>query len=184
MSPLPSALPPLAPSSVVSDVAPRVARSAPRDAQERAAWDLLAGRRPAADLPVESYEPSLRAPPTGERDLSSPVPQVRDVAMDVSPGLPPEVVRRILRQNFGRLRLCYENSLRNEPSLEGDVVTSFAIDAKGAVGDVTTVGGTLAKARMGACVATAMRSLSFPEPEGQRRVTVKLTHSFKLGAGR
>src|SRR4029079_11875655 len=32
--------------------------------------------------------------------------------------LPPEVIQRIVRQNFGRFRLCYENGLRNNPNLQ------------------------------------------------------------------
>ena len=40
----------------------------------------------------------------------------------VSGRLPPEVIQRIVRQNFGRFRLCYENGLRNNPNLQGRVV--------------------------------------------------------------
>src|SRR5262249_37300578 len=36
----------------------------------------------------------------------------------VTGNLPPEVVQRIVRQNFGRFRLCYENGLRNNPTLQ------------------------------------------------------------------
>jgi len=31
--------------------------------------------------------------------------------------LPPEVIQRIVRQKFGRFRLCYEQNLRMQPSL-------------------------------------------------------------------
>ena len=182
VSPLPSALPAVSASSQVSDVAPRVARSAPREAQERAAWEILAGRRPAAELPIESYDPALRAPPTGERDLGAAVPEVREVAIDAGPGLPPEVVRRISRQSFGRYRLCYENALRGNPGLEGTVITTFVIDLKGTVLDVKTVGGTPAMAELDACIARALSTLSFPLPE--RRMQVKLTHGFRLGISR
>lgn len=183
-SPLPSALPPLTSSSPVSDVAPRVARSASKEERERAAWDILAGRKPAADLPVESYDPTLRAPPVGERDASVPVPQVREAAIDVSAGLPPEVVRRILRQNFGRLRLCYENTLRTDPSTEGDVVSTWTIDAKGTMVDLKSDGGSLAKTPLGTCVLGALRSVAFPEPEGAKSVHVRVTHAFRVAATR
>ena len=43
-------------------------------------------------------------------------------ATQVSGRLPPEVIQRIVRQNFGRFRLCYENGLRNNPNLQGRVV--------------------------------------------------------------
>mgnify|MGYP006314362019 FL=1 len=47
--------------------------------------------------------------------------------------LPPEVIQRIVRQNFGRFRLCYENGLRNNPTLSGRVSVKFVIDRSGAV---------------------------------------------------
>ena len=40
-------------------------------------------------------------------------------ATQVNGRLPPEVIQRIVRQNFGRFRLCYENGLRNNPNLAG-----------------------------------------------------------------
>jgi len=39
--------------------------------------------------------------------------------------LPPEVIQRIVRQNFGRFRNCYESSLRTNPSLTGRVAVKF-----------------------------------------------------------
>ena len=41
--------------------------------------------------------------------------------------IPAEVIQRIVRQNFGRFRLCYENGLRNNPNLQGRVAVSFVI---------------------------------------------------------
>ena len=38
-----------------------------------------------------------------------------------SPGLPAEVIQRIVRQSFGRLRLCYETALAKNPTLQGRV---------------------------------------------------------------
>jgi hypothetical protein len=48
-------------------------------------------------------------------------PKVRMGATSVSGRLPPEVIQRIVRQNYGRLRLCYEAGLRSNPSLQGRV---------------------------------------------------------------
>ena len=60
-------------------------------------------------------------------------PQVRMGATQVSGRLPPEVIQRIVRQNFGRFRLCYENGLRNNPNLQGRVSVRFVIGRDGAV---------------------------------------------------
>ena len=60
-------------------------------------------------------------------------PQVRMGATQVNGRLPPEVIQRIVRQNFGRFRLCYENGLRNNPNLQGRVSVRFVIGRDGAV---------------------------------------------------
>ena len=54
-------------------------------------------------------------------------------ATSVSGRLPPEVIQRIVRQNFGRFRLCYENGLRNNPNLQGRVAVRFVIGREGDV---------------------------------------------------
>ena len=48
-------------------------------------------------------------------------PSLRQGATQVNGRLPPEVIQRIVRQNFGRFRLCYENGLRTNPNLQGRV---------------------------------------------------------------
>jgi Ca-activated chloride channel family protein len=94
-------------------------------------------------------------------------PQVRMGDTTVSSGLPPEVVQRIVRQNFGRFRLCYENGLRNNPNLQGRVSTRFTIGSDGAVSNVGNGGSDLPDAGVVACVVRAFDNLSFPSPEAK-----------------
>jgi hypothetical protein len=79
--------------------------------------------------------------------------------------LPPDVIQRIVRQNFGRFRNCYESGLRANPNLEGRVVARFVIGSDGAVSNVSA-GGDLPDASVKSCVAAAFYGLSFPTPEG------------------
>ena len=51
-----------------------------------------------------------KAPPLREKPITT-----------VGGHLPAEVIQRIVRQNFGRFRLCYENGLRTNPKLAGQV---------------------------------------------------------------
>jgi hypothetical protein len=92
-------------------------------------------------------------------------PRVRMGATTVKGRLPPEVVQRIVRQNFGRFRLCYENGLKANPKLEGRVSVTFVIDRSGAVGSVKADGDMPDRA-VRDCVARAFHGLSFPAPEG------------------
>ena len=94
-------------------------------------------------------------------------PKIRQGTTTVNGRLPPEVIQRIVRQNFGRFRLCYEQGLLKDPKLTGMVATKFVIDTQGAVTsaarDAST---TMSDASVVSCVTRAFSSFSFPQPEG------------------
>jgi Ca-activated chloride channel family protein len=96
----------------------------------------------------------------------SGAPQVRMGAVNVSGRLPPEVIQRIVRQNFGRYRLCYENGLRSNPDLRGRVSVRFVIDREGRVSNVANGGSDLPDASVVSCVVRGFSGLMFPQPEG------------------
>jgi hypothetical protein len=92
--------------------------------------------------------------------------QIRpDGTTKVSGRLPPEVIQRVVRQNYGRFRACYEVGLRANPNLEGRVTARFVIGGDGSVSNVSA-GGDLPDAGVKSCVASAFYGLSFPTPEG------------------
>ena len=91
---------------------------------------------------------------------------LRQGAVQVNGRLPPEVIQRIVRQNFGRFRLCYELGLRKNPALQGRVAAKFVIDRTGAVSTSADGGSDLPDRDVVACVVRAFSSLSFPQPEG------------------
>jgi hypothetical protein len=81
--------------------------------------------------------------------------------------LMPEAVQRVVRQNFGRLRACYEAGLLRDPGLEGRVSVQFVIDREGAVTMAMPWSDTtLPDASVARCVSKAYESMSFPRPEG------------------
>lgn len=86
--------------------------------------------------------------------------------VQVNGRLPPEAIQRIVRQNHGRLRACYEQGLHRDPSLEGRVATKFVIDRSGAVSMVSTADSAIADGSVNACIARAFGNMAFPEPEG------------------
>jgi hypothetical protein len=79
--------------------------------------------------------------------------------------LPPEVIQRVVRQNFGRFKACYENGLRNNPSLAGRVAVRFVIGRDGDVSNVANGGSDLPDGGVVSCVTRAFYGLSFPHPE-------------------
>jgi hypothetical protein len=101
----------------------------------------------------------------GRLGRSNKPPQVRMGAVTVNGRLPPEVVQRVVRQNFGRFRLCYENGLRGNPALAGNVIVRFVIGRDGHVSNAAA-SGDLPDKGVSDCILRSFYGLSFPEPEG------------------
>jgi hypothetical protein len=84
---------------------------------------------------------------------------------NVSGHLPPEVIQRIVRQNYGRFRGCYESGLRGNPNLTGRVTARFIIGRDGAVSNAANGGSDLPDSGVVSCVLSQFYGLSFPSPE-------------------
>lgn len=106
-------------------------------------------------------------------------PKLTDRGLGMSDGLPPEIIRRIVRQNFGRFRLCYENAARADPEgmKRATVIVRFAIDSSGNVAMAEPT--TDAASPFPSCVARGFASLSFPQPDVPL-VAVEYTIGFEL----
>jgi len=93
-------------------------------------------------------------------------PSVVRVGVPFTTGrIPPEVIQRVVRQNYGRFKACYENGLRNNPSLAGRVAVRFIIGHDGDVSNAQNGGSDLPDAGVVSCVTKAFYGLSFPHPE-------------------
>jgi tetratricopeptide (TPR) repeat protein len=102
-------------------------------------------------------------------------PRVRSGALQVGGKAPAEVIQRIVRQSFGRFRLCYEQGLQRNPSLEGRVSARLEISGDGEVTNVADAGSDLPDDAVVGCVLGAHRGLSFPRFEqGKVSVTVPI----------
>ena len=95
------------------------------------------------------------------------IPVITVDTSTVMTGLPPVIIQRIIRQNAGRFRLCYEKGLQSDPNLTGKVSTKFTIDPQGNVSKSESAPTTtMTDATVVACVVRAFQSLVFPRPEG------------------
>jgi hypothetical protein len=79
--------------------------------------------------------------------------------------LPRDVIQRIIRQNAGRFRACYESGLRTNPSLEGRVEVRFIIDRQGQVSVAQDGSSDLPSDGVRSCIVKSFYSLSFPSPD-------------------
>ncbi len=93
-------------------------------------------------------------------------PRIREASVEVNGRVPREVIQRVVHQNFGRFRACYENGLRTNPGLQGRVVVKFVIDRTGAVAMTADGGSELADASVAQCVVRGFLNLSFAPPGG------------------
>jgi len=99
-------------------------------------------------------------------DHKSKGPRIRESTGSIVSGhLPPEVVQRIVRQNYGRFRMCYENGLRSNPNLTGRVTARFVISREGSVSNVQNGGSDIPDSGVVSCVVQAFYGLSFPAPD-------------------
>ncbi len=92
-------------------------------------------------------------------------PQMRVGATSVSGHLPPEAIQRVVRQNYGRFRMCYEQGLARNPNLQGRVTARFVIGRDGAVSNVANGGSDLPDSGVVSCVVSTYYGLSFPSPD-------------------
>jgi hypothetical protein len=83
----------------------------------------------------------------------------------VSGRLPGEVIQRVVRQNFGRFRMCYTQGLSRNPNLAGRISARFVIARDGSVSAVSNGGSDLPDSAVTSCVLSAFYGLSFPTPE-------------------
>ncbi len=95
-----------------------------------------------------------------------PLARVRAGDVHATGDLPVEIIERIVRQNFGHYRFCYEEGLRKNRNLTGQISVHFTIDADGTIGSDPTAGKShFADRRVVECVLNGFRNLSFPQPQ-------------------
>ena len=115
----------------------------------------------------------ITEPPTWPQVIRHGGPTLRQGGVQVDGPLPIEVVERVVRQNFGRFRLCYENGLLGYgEKLTGRVTMRFVIDRDGSVLRATDDGSDLAAPDVAQCVTSLFMNLSFPMPERGGKVSV------------
>jgi hypothetical protein len=137
--------------------APRPATYAPSTSSESAGVDPFTGLDP---FPLETLTPApLPAP------LPRLIARVMPGTVFASGRLPQEVISRVLWQNHGRLRMCYEAGLRANPNLQGRITLRFLIGRDGAVSNIANAGSDLPDAGVVSCAVRALHGLSFPRPE-------------------
>jgi hypothetical protein len=141
---------------LAAPAAPSSATPAPLPSPSVVSDDVFTLHRPTAN-----EQPAPAAPsPNRSRRLT-----IRVQPVQVTGGLPAEVIERIVRQHVTQFRECYEAGLATNPRLGGYVGVKFTIDASGNAVNVADAGSNLADREVISCVLAAFPGTIFPQPE-------------------
>ena len=175
-APRPTPQRPVPPAPSVPGPKPAAATASRAD-KEQAVLALLAGKD-SEKLPEVASDPGVALEP-GLRDRLSPrvAPvRIRMEKPSVNGDLPQEVVRRMVRQRYGAVRLCHH--AEGDPDLAGSVTVRFSIAADGKVSNAMVSKNDTGKKQLGECVAKVFREISFPKPQSPGAVNVEFPIVF------
>ena len=111
-------------------------------------------------------------------------PSIAPVEFKINDGtLDRELVRKVIQDNKGQIRACFESLLNQYPDLSGKVQTQFTIGPNGQVLESKVTQTSTGSKELDGCVASRMRLWQFPKPKGGGRVVVSYPFLFKQ-AGR
>ena len=94
--------------------------------------------------------------------------------------LPPAIIQNVIRQNYGRFRLCYEEGLGRHNLSDGRISVRFVIGRDGTVLDTMDAGSDVLDFQTLDCVTRAYHGIAFPRPIGAA-VTVIYPTVFSPG---
>lgn len=114
----------------------------------------------------------------GSHQAKAPI--MRQPSISVNGQLPADAIQRVVRLNFGKFRMCYEDQLKTNPSLQGRVVTKFMIGRDGSVIAAQDGGSDMPNQQVVSCIVRSFQNLSFPTPDGG---TVTVTYPLVLSPG-
>lgn len=173
------------------------AAPSPQPAEAPAAERSVSGAAPLATATAQARRAPAPRPPSGggaapprtdEESHSSDQQQarindgsdanVRSGTLTVENGISADEAQRVIRGAIPRLRVCYQNELRQSPSTNGRLAIRFTIDPLGEVksADLSSPGGDAFKG----CVSAVAKSLRFPAPGSS---DAHFTQTFDLVGG-
>lgn len=80
--------------------------------------------------------------------------------------LAPEEIQKVVRANFGAIRVCYEELLKTDPKAAGKISMKFEIKTDGMPDKVAKDSATITDEKMIQCVTKVFEGLKYPEPQG------------------
>ncbi|MBM4321636.1 MAG: AgmX/PglI C-terminal domain-containing protein [Deltaproteobacteria bacterium] len=101
--------------------------------------------------------------------------RLQQLPIQVKGQLEQKVILRIIRAELQAIRICYENSLWNDPSLQGRVTVRFIIGNNGQVKEANLASLTIRDEAMLRCIENRFRAMKYPSFVGEE---VKVNYSI------
>lgn len=102
-----------------------------------------------------------------------------DEETEVAGGLTAEQIARVVKQNLGAIRYCYERQLVANPNLYGKIKVEFVIGPTGRVMTQKVKNTTMNNSLVEGCILRKLRAWKFPQPTGGTEVAVSYPFYFK-----
>ena len=113
---------------------------------------------------------------SGEGRTLSSVPLSQDMILEG--GLDRSVIQATIAKYLSQVRACYEDGLRKNPGLAGQVTVAFEVSGLGSVNSSQVAKSSLGNPQVEQCITSRMMSWKFPKPLGG--VNVKVNYPFLL----
>ena len=94
----------------------------------------------------------------------------------------PSIIERLIRNNLGYIKWCYERELNITPDLEGKIVVDFIIGPEGLVTSSRVKTSSMHNLKVEKCIARRIRTIRFPSP-GAGIVQVFYPFMFRVVGG-
>ncbi len=143
-------------------------------------FDWRAMTAPAAGAQLDPFQPEQYrgkvTPPTAGNTSSLLPLSRRDV--EGPPGLTNAEIGRVIRQNLGPIRSCYESALSTDARLEGKLVIAFTINGGGSVSEAHAKNSS-GNSALDRCGLAEVKQWTFPKPRGGGEIGVTYPFVFK-----
>jgi hypothetical protein len=90
--------------------------------------------------------------------------RVGDESADYKGNIDREAIRRVIAENIGQIRACYENALNREPDLTGKLILEWQIDQDGKPSNAKVKKTSLNSQVVTNCVIHRLYTWRFPKP--------------------
>jgi len=118
--------------------------------------------REQGQVPAAEHGPNRSGLPLSKGDAECQIP-TRVLVTDVRlrGPLPEAAALRTLMRHRHRLKRCYDEALRRDPKLHGELLFRLTIDAPGRTSQVALVRDGLGDAKVGQCMSEALNQIRF-----------------------